>query len=359
MRENTSQNGNKAGCNQVKKRNSFIKIFENFTRSYVTFILFLMAFSTVNVFSQTFIKDVVDSDDLASNQTPPAEKKIFDENISFSDIRPENKNFSPTDGEEKEKSFEVSPEEAFRKFMKEKSTTFYDSTKRVVEDEKEFLEIELEDKDEAEIEDRDKFHWKPALIQSVSFLGIQHGFRMIQIKTRRELKGPFFNDWGKSIRSLRGWRDGDSWRTNYLAHPLQGSVTGRIFINNSDRARRQEFGKSKEYWESRFKAMLWSTIWSTQFELGPLSEATIGNVGLRKKNGYSTMAYVDLVITPTVGTGVVVGEDAIDKYILKNWFERKSGRLTTKIKILRSVLTPTTAFTNLLNGKVPWKRFDR
>ena len=205
---------------------------------------------------------------------------------------------------------------------------------------------------------KEKFHWKPALIQSGVFLGMQHGLRFFQKKTIRQLGGPFFRDWGKSVRSLRGWRDGDKYYINYFAHPLQGGLTGRIFVNNSDRAKKQEFGKSKIYWESRFKAMAWSAFWSTQFELGPVSEANIGNVGLVRSGKYSTMAYVDLVITPVLGTAVLVGEDAIDKYILKNWLERKDSS-KTKIKILRSFLTPTTSIANLLRGKVPWKRDTR
>lgn len=205
---------------------------------------------------------------------------------------------------------------------------------------------------------RERFHWKPALAQSGIFLGIQHSFRMTQDKTTRELKGKFIKDWGRSVRNLRGWGDGDSIFTNYVAHPLQGAATGRIFVNNSDFAKKQEFGKSKAYWESRFKAMGWSAVWSAQFELGPISEASIGNVGLNKVRGHSTMAYVDLVVTPVVGTGVLIGEDAIDKYVLKNWLERKVGDKTT-LKLLRSVLTPTTSFTNLLRGKAPWKRDSR
>lgn len=205
---------------------------------------------------------------------------------------------------------------------------------------------------------KENFHWKPALIQSGIFLGIQHGFRMTQDKTTRELGGPFFRDWGRSIRNLRGWGDGDGIFTNYVAHPLQGAATGRIFVNNSDFAKKQEFGKSKAYWESRFKAMAWSAVWSAQFELGPVSEASIGNVGLNKVRGHSTMAYVDLVVTPVVGTGVLIGEDAIDKYVLKNWLERKVGDKNT-LKLLRSVLTPTTSVTNLLRGKMPWKRDNR
>lgn len=206
----------------------------------------------------------------------------------------------------------------------------------------------------------ERFHWKPALIQSGILLGIQHGFRLTQKKTKRELGGPFFADWRQSVQNLRGWKDEDGFFINYIAHSLQGGVTGRIFINNSDKAKKQEFGKSKKYWESRFKALAWSAVWSTQFELGPVSEASIGNVGLYDNYGPSKMAWGDLVVTPVIGTGVVIGEDVIDKYMLKNWLERKANyKVTTKIKILRSFLTPTTSFTNLLRGKMPWKRDNR
>jgi hypothetical protein len=68
---------------------------------------------------------------------------------------------------------------------------------------------------------------------------------------------------------------------------------------------------------------------------------------------------VDLVVTPVVGTGVLIGEDAIDKYILRNWLERKGNKTKTQIKFLRTVLTPTTSIGNLLRGKVPWKRDAR
>lgn len=204
----------------------------------------------------------------------------------------------------------------------------------------------------------EKFHWKPALLESVYFLGIQHAFRMTQAKTRRELGGPFFRDWGRSVRSLHGWGDGNKVFTNYVAHPLQGGVTGRIFINNSDRAKKQEFGKSLKYWESRLKAMAWSAVWSTQFELGPVSEATIGNVGINAHTGYNKMAWVDLVITPVVGTGVVIAEDALDKYVLKNWLEKKN-KDRNLIKAYRVIFTPTAAFTNILRGKMPWHRDDR
>ena len=208
----------------------------------------------------------------------------------------------------------------------------------------------------------EKFHWKPALVQSGVFLAFQHGYRLATQKgTRSQLGGPFFRDWAQSVKNLRGWRDGNKFYINYLGHPLQGGLTGRIFVNNSDAAKKQEFSKSKKYWESRFKAMVWSTFWSTQFELGPVSEANIGNVGLQrsKRGGYSSMAYVDLVVTPVIGTGVLIGEDAIDKYVLKKWLERKGNKTKGKIKFLRTILTPTTSIGNLLRGRVPWNRESR
>ena len=244
----------------------------------------------------------------------------------------------------------------------------FDADKIGLPEEKEFRWIDTKEVQELEYSlprrrrGEEKFHWKPALVQSGIFLAFQHGYRIaVQKNTRSQLGGPFFRDWAQSVKNLRGWRDGNRFYINYLGHPLQGGLTGRIFVNNSDAAKKQEFSKSKKYWESRFKALAWSTFWSTQFELGPVSEANIGNVGLRrsKRGGYSSMAYVDLVVTPVVGTGVLIGEDAIDKYILRNWLERKGNKTKSQIKFLRTVLTPTTSIGNLLRGKVPWKRDSR
>ncbi len=203
-----------------------------------------------------------------------------------------------------------------------------------------------------------KFHWKNAIAESLVFLSVQHAFRMVQSKTRDELNGPFFRDWGKSVRNLGGWRDGDSLFTNYVAHPMQGAVTGRIFLNNSDKARKQEFGSSRDYWETRVKALAWSAVWSAQFELGPISEASIGNVGLYDREGPNRMGWVDLVITPFAGTLVIVGEDAIDKYVLDHWLERKVGD-GIKLRLFRTFITPFQSFTNVLNGRRPWYRGNR
>jgi len=221
------------------------------------------------------------------------------------------------------------------------------------------IDDETADDDDTSVDTTPRFHWKAAFAQSGLFLAIQHGIRMTQPKTRDLLGGPFFRNWGKSFTNLHGWGDGDNFVTNYMAHPMQGSVTGRIFINNSDRSKKLEFGNNKEYWQSRLKAMAWSAAWSTQFELGPVSEATIGHVGLRTVKGHSTMAYVDLVVTPTIGTGVLTLEDIADKYLLKRWIEKSHGPTSFETKLFRCLFTPTAAFANILRFKMPWKRNDR
>lgn len=201
-----------------------------------------------------------------------------------------------------------------------------------------------------------RFRLKEAVSQSMLMLAVQHGFRLLQKKTTAELDGPFFRDWDRSVNGLKGWGDTDSPFTNYVAHPLQGATTSRIFLTNSPGANQIPFGKSKRYWTTRLQSMAWSAAWSTQFELGPISEATIGNVGMRMKYGRTTMGWVDLVMTPTAGTVIVVGEDALERYFIQKMLRRNKGKASTKTKIFRSLLTPTYSVNNLLRGKVPWSR---
>ena len=193
-----------------------------------------------------------------------------------------------------------------------------------------------------------KFQWSPAIKQSLLVLGVQHGYAMTQPKTRRDLHGPFFKDYLRSVKSLHGWEDGGRFFTNYVAHPMQGSLLGFIQVQNDPQGISRRFGKSSAYWRSRLKALAWSAAWSTQFEIGPVSQASIGNVGLHGKQ-----TYVDLVITPTAGFALLTMEDALDKYLIQK-IERNSGSF---LKITsRMVLNPTRSVANLLRFKKPWHR---
>jgi hypothetical protein len=202
----------------------------------------------------------------------------------------------------------------------------------------------------------ERFKWGAAVRQSFLFLAVQHTFRMTELKTRRELGGPFFAEWFDSVRSLRGWGDGGREFTNYVAHPMQGALSGYVQVQNDPKGVTCEFGRSKAYWKSRMKAMGWAAIWSTQFELGPISQAAIGNVGAGKFEARK-MAYIDLVITPVVGTAWIVAEDAVDRHIVR-WIERGTRNGFVR-KIARTILNPARGCANALRFKPPWYRDNR
>jgi hypothetical protein len=192
------------------------------------------------------------------------------------------------------------------------------------------------------------FRWKPALRQSLKFLVFENGYRLLQQKTRMQLRGPFLRDWGTSIHNIQGWGDGDPIIANYVAHPMQGAVGGYIQIQNDPRGEGQEFGRSKHYWYSRLKALAWASGYSTEFELGPISEAAIGNVGLIK----GTSGLVDFVVTPVGGLGMMVLEDVLNRFVLKKLEARTTSQW--KVGLYRILFNPSRSFAGVFAGKLPW-----
>ena len=206
---------------------------------------------------------------------------------------------------------------------------------------------------------KEPFHWKAALGQSFRFLMVEHAHRIWQEEdTRANLRGPFLKDWASSVANLRGWDDGDEFYVNYIGHPMQGAVSGFIQIQNDPNGRSEVIHAGKSYWLSRTKAMFWAAAYSVQFEIGPLSESSLGNVGLKPTpKSAHPQAYVDLVITPTLGTAWLVGEDALDRYVISR-FEQNTENRTARL-LLRSFLNPSRSFANVLRGKFPWYRDTR
>jgi hypothetical protein len=223
----------------------------------------------------------------------------------------------------------------------------------------------------------EKFNWKGAFWQSFGFLVAGHAFRLANDDGARYLlfHKPFWHDYWSSTAhfDMSRWGDGDSFIVNYIGHPMEGAVYGNIFINNDPKGRAARFGKSSNYWYSRLKAMAWSTAWEAYFEIGPVfSEAAIGNeggytyvpgCGLYPCDKYpgktfkpptNNTGWVDFVITPVVGMGWMVLEDAIEREFVDRLAD---GSTALKYKILRGSLTPTHTFANLFAGKVPWHRY--
>ena len=197
-----------------------------------------------------------------------------------------------------------------------------------------------------------RFDWQAATSQSMLLLTVQHGVRLGQEKTHTALDGPFFSDYAESVKGLSGWRDGDDAFTNYWMHPLQGAITSFIQIQNDPVGRTLRITDGSRYWKSRLKGLAWSTAYSTQFELGPYSEATIGNVGQIP----GTMGWVDLVMTPVGGFAIVVAEDLVDEYMVAPLEKRTTRSMK---RFLRIVFGPSRTVTNLLRMKKPWRRDSR
>jgi len=196
--------------------------------------------------------------------------------------------------------------------------------------------------------------WQSVARQSALFTGIQHAFRVAtEPGTRAGLKGPFFPGYANSVGFLHGWGDGDPFLVNYIGHPIQGSVSGMIYIQNSPEARAQRFGRDRRYWRSRMKAMGIAWAYSTWFEIGPFSEASIGKIQSRRPQ----QGFVDHVVTPVMGTGWLIAEDLLDEKLILP-FERRFENRWARMMV-RSWLNPSRSFSNALRFKSPWHRDNR
>jgi hypothetical protein len=150
---------------------------------------------------------------------------------------------------------------------------------------------------------------------SLQLIFYEHVMRIAtQPFTRAELEGPFWLDYHRSVKMPQQWDDGDSWEVNYIGHPMHGSAGVRLWLAQREPLHMER--KGKEYWKAMGRAGLFGLLFSEQFEIGPMSEASIGNVGMYP----GRTGWVDHVITPLGSIGWTMYEDAMDKYVL-TWVE--------------------------------------
>jgi hypothetical protein len=193
-----------------------------------------------------------------------------------------------------------------------------------------------------------------AMEDSVKLLFIEHAIRIaFQQKTRAELSGPFWKDYQRSVRVPPRWDDGDSWLVNYVGHPLHGAAAAHLWTAHDPKSRQAPFGLDLRYWATRWRALAFSAVYSAQFEFGPFSEASIGNVGIDP----ATAGWVDHVITPIAGTGLTIAEDALDKFFIE-WFERHVQNRVYRAA-LRCIFNPARTMANTSTGRAPWHRDRR
>lgn len=195
--------------------------------------------------------------------------------------------------------------------------------------------------------------WKGAFRDSLNLLMIEHTTRVLfQDKTRRELSGSFFGDYRRSLKMPDTWNDGDSWPVNYIGHPIHGAAAGFIWLDHED-GHDPKRGFSRRYWASLGRATAWAAAYSLQFEFGPLSEASIGNVGLHP----NTTGWVDHVVTPAGAFGIIVVEDFLDRWLIARIESRTDNRAARAV--VRVLFNPARALSNTSQGAAPYYRAGR
>jgi hypothetical protein len=198
-----------------------------------------------------------------------------------------------------------------------------------------------------------KFRWRFATSESLLFTGIMHAYNLgTQAGTRDALNGQWFDQYLQSVSELRGWSDSDTFMAPYVGHTIEGSVFGYIERQNDPKYRNVRWGDGRDYFISLLRSLAFSAVWHTQWKIGPISEASLGNVMLHASPGFIT-----LTDTPTLGAVAQIAEDAADRYLLMGLENRTANR--TLISAARSFLNPGRAFANVMAFKVPWHRDTR
>ena len=190
------------------------------------------------------------------------------------------------------------------------------------------------------------------LKQEVRFLAIEHIFRLITQPSTRTGGTGLGSGYRSAVGSLHGWSDGDPFHVNYIGHPMQGAISGYIWQQNDKRYRAVRFGRSPEYWKAKLRATAFSLAHSEQFEIGPVSEASIGQI----QKYYPQQGFVDHVITPALGLAWQLGEDSLDEYVVR-WIERRTKRAWVRAAARTGLIPPP--FANIIATRAPWHRDDR
>jgi hypothetical protein len=196
--------------------------------------------------------------------------------------------------------------------------------------------------------------WKRLGASSITLLTIQNAYRYATEEgTRDAFSNPFWSGYIKAVGSLHGWSDGDPYLVNYVAHPVQGAVTGFMWQHNDRAYRDAVFGKNTKYWKARLRGMAFTYVYSVQFEIGLFSEASIGQIQAL----YPAYGFVDHAVTPTIGTGWAIAEDAIDRFIIESIEVHVANpwvRLASRI-----AMNPLRSMSNVMNYERPQHRDNR
>lgn len=215
-------------------------------------------------------------------------------------------------------------------------------------------------------------HWGPLFRDWFVNLVMEQTERIAkESKTRDQLSGPFFHDWINTVSMYRfdRWDDDDKFVTSNLGHPTQGAIVAAIFWQNDDHVRfsDQDF-HSAAYRKALLQAFAFVTFDAVQWKLGPLSEASIGNVGLPahwwdrdcKQLNIPCVPRTgmnDLVLNETGGMVMTVGFQWLDKHFQKRIEKRFQSRAL--IDTTRIFTNPPQSVANIVRFRAPWSRDNR
>ena len=224
------------------------------------------------------------------------------------------------------------------------------------------------------VEHRSGIHWGSLISQWWSDIAFEQTERLImEPKTRDQLGGKFFHEWFSDVAQYRYglWNDGDKFFTSYIGHPLQGAVIEAIFWQNDDRVRfsEQDF-HSAAYRKALLQTFAFAAVDAVQWKLGPVSEATIGHVGL-PAHWWSTPYFCnlahaychprtglnDLVMNEVGGTAMTIGFQWVDKHFQRPMENRINSRVL--INTMRIFTNPPQSLANFFRFRTPWYRDNR
>jgi len=215
-------------------------------------------------------------------------------------------------------------------------------------------------------------HWRSLIQQWWVNLVMEQTERIVkESKTREQLSGPFFQGWINTVSAYQfdRWDDNDKFVTSYLGHPAQGAIVAAIFWQNDDHVRfaDQDF-HSADYRKALLQTFLFVTFDAVQWKLGPLSEASIGHVGLpahwweadckqlnircEPRTGMN-----DLVLNETGGLVMTIGFHWLDKHVQKRIEQRTHSRAV--IDTTRILINPPQSIANIIRFRRPWLRDSR
>ena len=207
--------------------------------------------------------------------------------------------------------------------------------------------------------------WVRVLGSSLFFLSAQTGGNVgMDDDARYHLLHHTDGYWGDYVTTLQRyrwsrWNDDDPFGVDYVGHPLMGAITNFIYIQNDPKQRALDFENTRRYWMGRLRATAYSAAYSAQWKIGPISESSDGNIGIKtyysdKLGRYTNeTGMVDFFVTPVGGLLWNVGEDVIDKKLFRRVTHNVRNRWLLDAA---SMMTPAKCASNILRFRAPYYR---